>query len=394
MLEGADGAGALNPFRPLAPIRAGLARLRRFGGASATLSFAAAPVFDSQGQWAGARGFGCDVTEDERRRSGAVIALRRLQTLESMIWRLRQEVLAGDMINAGLAALAEALGANGAAIAAVAPARPQHREGDWLNHRVGPDLGAFLAPERDLLAAALERPLAAALEHHEVLAVPCFTRFRAPDVLVLWRASTPASWDAEDLKVAASGSALIRILLEHDALQEELANQGRSDSLTGLLNRRAFLDELARRIDRLEREDLPGTLMIIDLDGFSALNAAVGLEGGDAVLCTLSGLLRGTFRPTDLLGRLGGDEFAVWLDGADHLAAAERAEILRSRGVRELAPAVRRHGRQVSFSIGIGTRWSGSGEEIDALVWRVDRALRETKQNCRGGWGVSRAEPT
>ncbi len=158
---------------------------------------------------------------------------------------------------------------------------------------------------------------------------------------------------------------MIRVVLEHEAIQEELANQSRNDPLTGLFNRRAFADELTRRIDRLEREQLPGTLMIIDVDGLERLNKSAGLDTGDAALSALASLLRATFRPADLLGRLGSDEFAAWLDGADDFAAAERAEALRVGGASILADIAAGHEPALSVSIGIGTRWPGSGEEIE-----------------------------
>src|SRR5207237_9032289 len=135
------------------------------------------------------------------------------------------------------------------------------------------------------------------------------------------------------------------------------------------------------RIDRLEREQLPGTLMIADLDQFASLNERLGLEAGDAAIRAMTSMLRVTFRPADLIGRIGDDEFAVWLDGADYFAAAERAEALRRRGLQDVAGT---DGANLSFSIGIGTRWPGSGEEIEALMDRVDRILCEVKQRGRG----------
>src|SRR6516225_9769767 len=115
-----------------------------------------------------------------------------------------------------------------------------------------------------------------------------------------------------------------------------MGRQARTDPLTGLLNRRAFLEEMERHIDRLDREQLPGTLMFADLDDFKPVNDRLGHEAGDEVLQRTATILRNTVRPSDVVARLGGDEFALWMNGADHLTAAERAEDLCSTVPNEL----------------------------------------------------------
>jgi diguanylate cyclase (GGDEF)-like protein len=95
------------------------------------------------------------------------------------------------------------------------------------------------------------------------------------------------------------------MVLEHEAIQREMAKQARTDPLTGLLNRRAFIEEMARQIDRLDREGLPGKLMFADLDNFKPLNDGLGHEAGDEALRRVAKLLRDTVRPTDLVARLG-----------------------------------------------------------------------------------------
>ena len=380
---------ALNPFRTLAPMRGGRAWLRRPDGSAICLSFAATPLLDKEGQVIGARGFGVDVTDDEHRQIAAATALRRLKVLDDMLWRLRQEVLPPTMIVTALSVLAEALRADGAAIIRAPVDRTRAQPGA-IRHRAGTDPTPVLEAVFDLMDHAVHAPVAMTAGGSELLACPCHTRFRPPEALVLRRASAAGSWSTEERTLVISATALIRVVLEHEAIQQEMSDQSRNDPLTGLFNRYAFLDELARRIDRLEREELPGTLLIIDVDDLDSLNERAGLEAGDAALCALASLLRATFRPADLLGRLGSDEFAVWLDGADELAAAERAETLRLEGARKLAGFAADHGQSLSVSIAIGTRWPGHGEEIAMLIYRVDRLLGEIVPRSDGRWRVSR----
>ncbi len=85
---------------------------------------------------------------------------------------------------------------------------------------------------------------------------------------------------------------------------------------------------MTRHIARLDRDDVPGTLMLAEVDNLANTIRLLGPDGGDQVLSRAATLLRGAVRPTDLVGRTGDTEFAVWLSGADHLTAAERAEDL------------------------------------------------------------------
>jgi diguanylate cyclase (GGDEF)-like protein len=179
------------------------------------------------------------------------------------------------------------------------------------------------------------------------------------------------------------------VVLEQEAIQREMVRLARTDPLTGLMNRRAFFEDLDRHIGRLDREELPGTLLYTDLDNFKPLNDRLGHEAGDKALCAVAILLRDATRPTDLVARLGGDEFAIWLNGADHMTAAERAERLRVDGPRRLAEATGFDGPSLTMSIGIATRLAGDCEDIESLMRRADAAMYEVKRTGRGHWRVS-----
>ena len=393
LLAAPEGSGGLNPFRALAPLRRARAWLRRADGTAACLSFAAMPLLDEAGSMAGARGFGVDVSDEERTERAAAAALRRSELLDGMLWRVRQELLPARMVEAALAALGGACHAEGSAIVDLSLDRAGERAAPALRHHAGADPASVLETALDLMGDAPASPAAAkAADGRAVLVCPCPTRFGGLNGLVLWRAIGAPAWSAEEHRMVASATGIIRVVLEHESIQDEMLRQSRADPLTGLFNRGAFVDELARRIDRLERENLPGTLMIVAMDDFRHLNDRAGIEAGDAALCGTSSLLRATFRPGDLLGRLGGDQFGVWLDGADELAAAERADALCVQGRCQLAHFARGEPNGLSWSIGIGTRWADSGEEIDTLLYRVDRMVGELKAKGRGQWRVSRPE--
>jgi diguanylate cyclase (GGDEF)-like protein len=183
---------------------------------------------------------------------------------------------------------------------------------------------------------------------------------------------------------------LIRMVLEHEAIQREMARQARTDPLTGLLNRRAFLEEMTRHIDRLDREEQPGTLLFADLDDFKQVNDGLGHEVGDQVLLSTANILRNKMRPSDLVARLGGDEFAVWMNGADHLTAAERADYLCKEVANTLRELTAAGGAAPpTVSIGIATREAANHEPVDSLLRRADHAMYEVKRAGRGHWRVA-----
>lgn len=381
--------GCFNPFRPAAPARQRRAWLKRPDGSTACLGFAVAPLLDATGAVIGARGVAQDVTDAERREAEAASVLRRGQLLDHILARMRAEVLAPRMMQAALEPLLQATGSEAAAVVDVVGDGTQPA----LLHAQGELAPPVLAAAATALAAAGDQTAAVeASDGHRVLACPAQTRFGEQVGLVLCRAAGSRAWDADDHMLAAAAAVLLRTILEHESIQREMARQARTDPLTGLYNRRAFTDELARRIDRLEADGLPGALLFIDLDNFKALNDCCGHDAGDHALKVTAQLLRSSTRPTDLLARFGGDEFIIWLDGTDAFAAAERAEALRMAGPQALAALTAGRSARLTMSIGIAARWPGHGEDVESLLHRAGQAMYAVKRAGRGHWRVAPGE--
>lgn len=373
------GEAGFDPFRAVRPVNGIRAWVRRGDGTLACVAVAAVPLFDAEGRVAGTRGIARDVTEEEERSAGVARLLRKEALIDSVLSATRTEVLAERMAAAAAESLMLALGAAGAALldqqgglvslasvgrggasvmpTALATLRGRH---DWA--------GEIIAPTG---AQVMMRTGAA----HGV-------------AVVLWREAEARAWDEEDRSLLEAVKPLLHVVLEHQRLQRRLAEAAQSDPLTGLLNRRAFTEEVDRRIERLEHERRPGVLMFGDLDNFKEVNDRLGHEAGDAALRAVANLLRAAVRPSDLVCRLGGDEFALWLDGADEFIATDRAERLRQDAPVSLAHVGAGPDKPLSISIGIAVRRPGTGEGLRELLQRADAAMYDVKRAGRAGWLV------
>lgn len=150
-----------------------------------------------------------------------------------------------------------------------------------------------------------------------------------------------------------------------------LVAMARTDTLTGLPNRRSWEDDLRRELARAGREDSVLAVAMIDLDGFKQLNDSRGHPAGDRVLELTAEAWGGQIRATDTLARYGGDEFSLVLPQCD----LQRAEELLHR-LRE-GP-----GLGVGFCAGV-VSWDGSETPVE-LIERVDRSLYAAKERGQG----------
>ncbi len=201
--------------------------------------------------------------------------------------------------------------------------------------------------------------------------------------LLLWRAPKARAWTEADHDLGAAVAMLLRNVIGDGMGQIGI------DRLTGLPNRRWFLEETDRHIDRLDVDVSVGTLVLVDIDDLRGVNLVLGREHGDNVLVRMASRLRAVVRPSDIVARIGADEFALWHDGMDHLTAAERAESLCQERLFQDLP----NGHTVTFSVGIASRQTGSSEDTRTLLRRAHMAAKEAK-SCGGGkWRVSHSEP-
>ncbi|MEQ8395927.1 GGDEF domain-containing protein [Thalassobaculum sp.] len=174
-----------------------------------------------------------------------------------------------------------------------------------------------------------------------------------------------------------------RLEAELRKARQDIETLARTDSLTGLWNRRHFEDMIEVEIARSQRDGLPLSLLAIDADHFKRVNDRFGHHTGDAVLRELTDLLGRHVRERDILCRWGGEEFIILMPATDRNEAAMLARTIRN--------AVAGHGftaiKTMTVSIGVGRILAD--ETAEDWLRRVDAALYDAKQSGRDRVSIS-----
>ncbi|MDH4426467.1 MAG: sensor domain-containing diguanylate cyclase [Acidovorax sp.] len=153
------------------------------------------------------------------------------------------------------------------------------------------------------------------------------------------------------------------------------------DELTGLSNRRGFMLLAQHSIQMCMRQQVPSSLVFIDLDHLKAINDRFGHAEGDRALTTFAEHLARGFRHSDVLARLGGDEFVVLL--TDHSLAAAETTMARLQGLLDATNARSPHGYAIGFSYGVVEFDPARHGTIDVLLDEGDRVMYEKKKAKR-----------
>lgn len=182
---------------------------------------------------------------------------------------------------------------------------------------------------------------------------------------------------------ALSAHVLFTLLAELERVRGELALLATRDDLTGLHNRRHFLEMAQREWDRARRYGTPAALLMIDADHFRGINETHGQHCGDALLHGIAQAVRGQLRQADVLARFGGEELVIFLPHTDPLGALDVAERIRER---VQAVSMPWQAARVGTTVSIGVAPLRS--ELPSLDWMIheaDTALCAAKaagRNC------------
>ena len=174
----------------------------------------------------------------------------------------------------------------------------------------------------------------------------------------------------------------VRDITSHKEMQEKLRKIANSDPLTGVGNRRFFLDEAGKReYYRAVRYNQPLSLLMLDVDHFKRINDSYGHATGDSALKVLTRICQESLRASDVFARLGGEEFAAVLPGSDLEGAKVLAE--RVRAAVEASQTDTPRGI-ISFTLSIGIScMQPDDDSIETMLNRADKALYEAKASGR-----------
>jgi len=186
--------------------------------------------------------------------------------------------------------------------------------------------------------------------------------------------SSEREFSRDDINFLQAIANVLSAAVQRKRAEEEIHLLATTDSLTGIANRREFTRLLEKEIDRFRRYGTKLSLVMYDIDHFKQVNDNFGHDVGDCILRTLTMLMRENIRTVDVVARWGGEEFMILMPQSDAIAAAEAAEKLREKVVQ------RRFQQVQQLTISLGVTEFAAGDDLNALLKRVDDALYRAKE--------------
>jgi len=372
-----------DPFCPPEAVQGRAVWCRRRNGDLAYLRIVASPMVTTAGRVMGARGVARDETVNQANEMHLARAREQQRIIAHILKTIREEADPIDMLNAATRTVARALSATAVRLYRRAPSAV----GDMIFRDVS-DVGEIDetadGAARDRLALS-DDPVSQIGGDPRSLVIPATYRKRLNGGLAVWRDPTQEPFDESDIVLLQAVASQLGIALQQMGNQEQLKKMSETDGLTGLLNRRTFIDRLS---GRLESETGSGVLAYVDLDNFKSVNDIAGHAVGDQVLTTLADALLAMSRKGDIVARLGGDEFVLWLEGISPEEANEAGETVLTRCAAVEGFTVDPD-KPVGVSVGIAPWLPSTGDAVDSLMARADQAMYEVKHASKGAVAVA-----
>ena len=181
-----------------------------------------------------------------------------------------------------------------------------------------------------------------------------------------------------DVRLLGSIANQVGMAIENAQLYEKTAEIAFTDDLTGLYNRRYFMEQTERELARAVRNGSPLSLVMVDMDGLKSINDRFGHHQGSEFLKDLGAMIRRNTRASDVPARLGGDEFAILAPDAGSGEAGEVGERLRAEVASDKKEI---DGWEVGMSISVGiASYPDNASDVEELIRKADEAMYEAKR--------------
>ncbi len=212
--------------------------------------------------------------------------------------------------------------------------------------------------------------------------------FRGAELEVLAKGGERVSLEVSAVPIYANGSSTLvgwrgaaMDISDRKRTEQQLHELARTDSLTGLSNRRHFMERASELVSMCRRQGWSAAMVLIDVDRFKSVNDTYGHEAGDQVLKLVAKVIQGATREVDVLSRYGGEEFALFLPNTDMDTAVKVSE--RARMALEESP-MEWEGTTLRVTASLGIAWATS-EDLDLknLTIQSDKALYAAKASGR-----------
>jgi diguanylate cyclase (GGDEF)-like protein len=308
------------------------------------------------------------VARERRLREDAVRRSEQLEALTGLATTMTQTLEEEPIVKRSLGVLHTAARASSSAIHLAVDGGLQLRaaHGNWYGEH----------PWADRMPPAPQPPHELRTRGgRQIVRLPLMTRDHLLGTVTLIRPERDAFGD-EELGLLGLLVDELAVAIQHARDYDERLEQAIRDPLTGLYNRRFFLEAAGKEIARAHRSTSTASLVLIDVDNFKEVNDSFGHAAGDEVLRRIGAIVERNVRPMDTFARIGGEEFGLLLPETTQLSALMVADRIRTAIARDpLLP-----GRKVTVSAGLAS-CPEDARELDELHRRADAALYLSKRN-------------
>jgi diguanylate cyclase (GGDEF)-like protein len=217
------------------------------------------------------------------------------------------------------------------------------------------------------------------LDRGVLLLIPLYLHHEVKGMLALEKQGD--YYSEQDVGIALTFAGQVGIAIQNAMLYSAMETMATTDELTGIWNRRNFMQEAYKEVERSRQFDHSFGVIIFDIDHFKSVNDGFGHPVGDMVLREVAHAAGQALEEKDMLGRIGGEEFAILLPECDLQSALDKAEAI-CQGIAGLKFSTHTGELQITASVGLAYKNTGD-RNLGQLLRNADQALYESKSKGR-----------